>query len=29
MSRYIQENIPSITPVEVTENISIVGRSEA
>jgi len=28
MSRYIQENIPSVTPVEVTENTCIVGRSE-
>jgi len=29
MSRYIQESIPSITPVEITESICIVGRSKA
>jgi len=29
MSRYIQEDLPSVSPIEVTENTCIVGRSEA
>jgi len=29
MSRYIQEDLPSVSPIDVTENTCIVGRSEA